>query len=135
MTAWYVAPKLKTAEQAAAEALWRQLPNEPAAEARLAPAAIQTSVEPTPEPPSGRNPAMALNELAQAGLLQAAGYDLLDQSGPSHQPTFTVVAWATFPDGRTIRADPVNASSKKIGQRAAADRLLGLLAQEGITRR
>ncbi len=28
-TAWYVAPKLKTAEHAAAKAALRQLPNEP----------------------------------------------------------------------------------------------------------
>jgi len=135
VTEWYVSPKLRTAEQAAAEALLLQLPNEPAVETQQAAATIQAPVEPTPEPPSGRNPAMVLNELTQAGLLQTTGFELLDQTGPSHQPTFTVVAWATVPDGRTIRTEPVNALSKKSGQRTAADRLLDRLVDEGITRR
>jgi ribonuclease-3 len=82
---------------------------------------------------TGPNPAAALNELTQAGLLQANGYELLDQSGPSHQPTFTTIAWATMSDGRTIRSEPISGSSKKSGQRAAAGRLLDLLVQEGIT--
>jgi len=130
-----VSPKLKTAEQAAAEAILQQLPNDPGVETQQAAAAIRTPVELTPEPPSGRNPATVLNELTQAGLLQTTGYELLDQTGPSHQPTFTVVAWATVPDGRTIRAEPISALSKKSGQRAAADRLLDLLVHEVITRR
>jgi dsRNA-specific ribonuclease len=136
VTAWYVAPKLKIAEHAAADAVLQQLLDPPGAEARPTPtpAAIPTWVEPKSELPSGRNPMMAVNELMQAGLLLATGYELLDPTGPSHQPTFTVVAWATFADGRTVRAEPVNASSKKFGQRAAADRLLALLVQEGITR-
>jgi len=72
---------------------------------------------------------------AHAGLLQANGYELLDQRGPSHQPTFTTIAWATLSDGRTIRSEPISGSSKKSGQRAAAGRLLDLLVQEGITGR
>ena len=113
----------------------RQLPDEPAEEAQQTPAATAEPAEVALEPSSGRNAAMVLNELAQVGLLQAFGYDLLDQTGPSHQPTFATVAWATIPDGRTLRTEPINASSKKSGQRAAADRLLGLLVDEGITRR
>jgi len=134
-TVWYVAPKLKTAEQAAAEAVLQQLPSEPAAETRQDAQLIEPPVEPTPEAPSGRNAAMVLNELAQVGLLQATGYELLDETGPSHQPTFSIVAWATLPDSRTVRTEPSNASSKKSGQQAAADRLLDLLVHEGITRR
>jgi dsRNA-specific ribonuclease len=134
-TAWFVAAKLKNAEQAAAEAMLQQLPNGPTLETQQAAADLPTPVDLAPQPASGRNPATALNELTQAGLLQATGYELLDQSGPSHQPTFAIVAWATSPDGRTVRTEPINAPSKKSGQRAAADRLLDLLAQEGITRR
>jgi dsRNA-specific ribonuclease len=78
---------------------------------------------------------MVLNELTQAGLIQASGHDLIDQTGPSHQPSFTVVAWATVPDGRTLRTEPASASSKKSAQRAAADRLVDMLVREGITRR
>lgn len=133
VTTWYVAPKLKTAEHAAAEAVLQQLPSEPPAETQQATPPGDLSVEAAPAP-SGRNAAMVLNELTQVGLLQATGYELLDETGPSHQPTFTLVAWATLPDNRTVRTEPVNASSKKAGQRAAADRLLDLLVREGITR-
>jgi dsRNA-specific ribonuclease len=135
VTAWYVAAKLKTAEQAAAEAILQQVPNESAEQSRQPTATVEKPLESSPEPPSGRNPAMVLNELSQAGLVQATGYELIDQTGPSHQPTFSTVAWATIPDGRTLRTEPVTASSKKSGQRAAADRLLDLLVHEGITRR
>jgi Cft2 family RNA processing exonuclease/dsRNA-specific ribonuclease len=135
VTGWYVAPKLKTAEQAAAEAVLQQLPTDPPSEPIPAASAVPTEGEATSQPPSGRNPASTLNELVQAGLLRAVGYDLLDQSGPSHQPTFTMVAWATLPDGRTLRTEPVNAPSKKSSQRSAADCLLDLLVQEGVTRR
>jgi dsRNA-specific ribonuclease len=134
-TAWYEAAKLKTAEQAAAEAILPRLPAEPTSETGPSAVAIPEPVDFTPEPASGRNPVAALNELTQAGLLQANGYELLDPSGPSHQPTFTAVAWATIPDGRTIRSEPISGSSKKAGQRAAAGRLLDLLVQEGITGR
>ncbi len=134
-TSWHVSPKLKIAEQAAAEAILQKLPEKPPAEVQPAAPASQTLAEPAPEPPSGRNSAMILNELTQAGLLQAIGHEMLDQTGPSHQPTFTVVGWATTPDGRTLRTEPTNASSKKSAQRTAADRLLELLVDEGITRR
>jgi dsRNA-specific ribonuclease len=78
---------------------------------------------------------MVLNELCQVGLLQAVGYDVLDQTGPSHQPTFAIVAWAQTSAGDMIRAEPVHAPSKKSGQREAADRLLDLLVANGLTRR
>ncbi len=128
---WYVAPKLKTAEHAAAEAVLKQLPGEPEAEPSLAAPATQSATE----PPAGPNPVSAINELRQAGLLEAAGYDLLDQKGPSHQPTFVMTAWAKTPDGGTLRSEPTGAPSKKAAQTAAAERLLLLLVAEGITRR
>jgi dsRNA-specific ribonuclease len=128
-TAWYGAAKLKAGEQAAAEAILqllqrRQTTRRPQPPSKTAP----------PSLPVNRNAAMLLNELTQAGVLQATGYDVVDQSGPSHQPTFTVVAWATTAAGQTLRTEAVCASSKKSAQRTAADQLLDLLAQEGITR-
>jgi Cft2 family RNA processing exonuclease/dsRNA-specific ribonuclease len=130
-TPWYAAAKLKTAEQAAAEAVWERLPAEVPPVEVPAPVA---GAEPL-GPPAGQNPAGTLNELTQAGLLQASGYEPLDQAGPSHQPTFTVVAWATAADGRTVRSEPTSGASKKSAQRAAAGRLLDLLVQQGITGR
>lgn len=134
-TSWYEAPKLKTAEHAAAEAVLQQLPAEPVVETPPAIPAAQTPVEPAPVSPSGPNPVAVLNELRQAGLLEAAGYDLLDQAGPSHRPTFVMVAWARLPDGRTLQSEPTSAPSKKAAQTASADRLLTVLVGEGITRR
>ena len=127
-TAWYGAAKLKAGEQAAAEAILEIL------QGRQTVTQQQSPSENAPQSPAGnRNAAMRLNELTQAGILQATGYEVLDQSGPSHQPTFAVVAWATTPAGQTWRTEPVCASSKKSAQRAAADQLLDLLAQEGMT--
>jgi dsRNA-specific ribonuclease len=135
LTPWFDAPKLKLGEQAAAEALLQRLPT-------VSPPSVLSDSMPrppaTPPPTSenlGRNPAMDIHELCQAGVLQAAGYEVLDPTGPSHQPSFSVVGWATTPDGRTIRTEPVVAPAKKAGQRLAADRLLDLLVQAGLSRR
>jgi dsRNA-specific ribonuclease len=78
---------------------------------------------------------MVLNELKQVGILQSFGYEVASQDGPSHQPVFSIVGWATTPDGRTWRTAPVCASSKKLGQRSAAESLLDVLVEQGITRR
>ncbi|MFO7905705.1 MAG: MBL fold metallo-hydrolase [Pirellulaceae bacterium] len=135
VTSWYDAPKLKTVEQAAAEALLQQLPDEPATQPQ--PPAATGAPEPVTdsETKGSSNAAIALNELRQAGILQASGYETLDQTGPSHQPTFTIVAWATTPEGKTIRCDPVSGCSKKSAQRAAAAHLLNRLVAQGITGR
>ncbi|MBM4090660.1 MAG: MBL fold metallo-hydrolase [Planctomycetes bacterium] len=135
VTDWHVAAKLKMAEQAASEQLLQRLPNlSVGAPQQLAapPATVAAAVA---GPADGPNPMAIINELVQAGLVQASGYEFLDQTGPSHQPTFTIVAWARIADGRTVRTQPIGAPSKKSGQRAAADRLLDLLVSEGITRR
>ena len=130
---WYVAQKLKTAEQAAAEAILEQLPAEPVAEA---PSPVSPATPPASNgEPQGRNAAMALNELTQAGLIASNGYELVGQSGPSHQPTFVTVAWAKTLEGRTLQSEPVGAPSKKAAQHAAAGHLLELLVAEGITGR
>jgi dsRNA-specific ribonuclease len=136
VTPWYDAAKPKLGEQAAAEAMLHQLPDEPVAAQSQSQAAPQAPVQMMPPVDSGgRNPAMALNELCQVGILQAAGYEVLDQTGPSHQPTFSVVAWATTPDGTTFRTDPIQAPSKKSGQRLAAEQLFDLLVTAGLSRR
>ncbi len=134
-TVWYDGSKLKVCEQAAAEAMLRQLPQELPAPTLPEAAVVHAPQESAAQPPSGRNAAMVLNELCQVGLLQAVGYDVLDQTGPSHQPTFAIVAWAKTSAGDMIRAEPVHAPSKKSGQREAADRLLDLLVANGLTRR
>jgi Cft2 family RNA processing exonuclease/dsRNA-specific ribonuclease len=127
-SAWYLAATLKAVEQAAAEELLKSLPDLPAS-----PQAAVASIEPEPKG-IGAEAAMVLNELKQVGVLKSFGYDVVDQLGPSHQPVFSVIAWSTTTDGQTWRAAPVQASSKKSAQRAAAAALLDLLVQHGITR-
>jgi Cft2 family RNA processing exonuclease/dsRNA-specific ribonuclease len=128
-SAWYLAATLKAAEQAAAEAMLKILGS--------GPDSCQGGVPPKePEQQGcGLNAAMVLNELKQVGILQSFGYEVTDQDGPSHQPVFSIVARATTPDGRTWRTAPVCASSKKSGQRSAAENLLDLLVEHGVTRR
>ena len=36
---------------------------------------------------------MRLNELRQVGVIDDFGYELLERSGPSHQPIFVMGAW------------------------------------------
>jgi Cft2 family RNA processing exonuclease/dsRNA-specific ribonuclease len=132
---WFVSPKLKIAEQAAAESLLGQLPDAPHSGSLPATPAAAPSIAGVPSPPVVQNPLVALNELVQAGLLKSSGNELLGQSGPSHQPRFSVVAWAVFSDGTTIRGEPVEGPSKKSAQTAAAGSLLEVLVERGITRR
>ncbi|MGO8748618.1 MAG: putative dsRNA-binding protein [Thermoguttaceae bacterium] len=128
-SAWYLAATLKAAEQAAAEDMLKILRS--------------GSVGGPDDVPSGEperqgcelNAAMVLNELKQVGVLQSLGYEVASQDGPSHQPVFSIVAWTTTPDGRTWRSAAVSASSKKSGQRSAAESLLDVLVEHGITRR
>ena len=129
-SAWHVAATLKAAEQAAAEELLNAAGSMPAGDGDEVPP--QQDLE---QPKSELNAAMALNELEQTGVLQAFGYEVVDAGGPSHLPVFTIVAWALLPGGETVRGDAVRASSKKAGQRSAADALLDLLVEQGITRR
>jgi len=127
-SAWYVAATLKAAEQASAEEMLEILPSPPAGD--------QDTVSPV-VPESSKcesNAAMALNELKQVGILQSFGYEVVQEGGPSHQPVFSIVAWTTTHDGQTWRAAAVRASSKKSGQRLAAESLLEMLVDQGITR-
>ena len=128
-SAWYLAATLKAAEQAAAEEILTTLRSGADSDRD-----DLSSREPE-QPRCESNAAMVLNELKQIGVLQSFGYEVASQDGPSHQPVFSIVGWATTPDGRTWRNAPVCASSKKSGQRSAADRLLDLLVEQGITRR
>ena len=136
-SAWHLVVTLKAAEQAAAEAVLEEILRSRPADGRnevVSGTTVPEAGTPAPEE-SERNAAMVLNELKQAGLLQASGYDVVPEGGPSHQPVFATVAWASTPDGQTWRTDPVRASSKKSAQRSAAASLLDILVAHGITGR
>jgi Cft2 family RNA processing exonuclease/dsRNA-specific ribonuclease len=128
-SAWHLAATLKAAEQAAAEDVLKVLGNRPAGE--------QDNVSFGDPEQQGceLNAAMVLNELKQAGILQSFGYEVVNEEGPSHQPVFSIVAWTTTPDGQSWRTAPVRGASKKSGQRSAAEGLLALLVEHGVTRR
>ena len=126
---WYLAATLKGAEQAAAADVLKILGSRPASEQD------DVSFGATEQQGCGLNAAMVLNELKQVGILQSFGYEVVNENGPSHQPVFSIIAWTTTPDGQTWRTAPVRGSSKKSGQRSAAEGLLELLVEHGITRR
>jgi dsRNA-specific ribonuclease len=128
VSAWHNASTLKAAEQAAAEAVLTIL------QGRQTVGQEHGSCTPHESQASQRNAAARLNELKQAGVLQSVGYEIVQNDGPSHNPVFSMVASATAEGGRTWTTAPVRASSKKSGQRLAAESLLDLLVEQGITR-
>jgi Cft2 family RNA processing exonuclease/dsRNA-specific ribonuclease len=138
-TRWHEAPSLRVAEQAAAdEALGRvscgsssTAPAEPVLEPAGAarPDAVPLTTASRPEA------RMLLNELRQNGIVADFGYELRDHRGPSHQPIFVVVAWASVRDGSRLEGEPAEAPSKKAAQRDAAERLLDRLSEHGLVGR
>jgi ribonuclease III len=73
-----------------------------------------------------RDPKTALQEWAQARGLALPSYELVGTSGPDHALRFTVAAKVAGRDGATATA-----SSKRIAEARAAERLLERLAVEG----
>jgi dsRNA-specific ribonuclease len=64
--------------------------------------------------------------------LASFGYCLVAQGGPSHQPLFTVAAWAELPGGERLEGKAVEAPSKKAAERAAASERVAVLSDRGI---
>jgi len=113
---WFRTPRRKDGEQAAAEALLALLP----AEAGDGDAGTDAT--------ASANPRTVLNELVQHGHLVDCRVEIVAQRGPAHAPRFTAEASATLPDGVVVRAEPVEAASKRQALRGAAE---GLMAQLG----
>jgi dsRNA-specific ribonuclease len=122
---WYRARSLKIAEHAAAESVLALL------EGHCATPVEDKSVKPG-EQMSSVEPRMLLNEFSQVGEIAAFGYRLVAQGGPSHQPVFTVAAWADLPEGERIEGSAAQAASKKAAERAAASALVAALVERGI---
>ena len=66
-------------------------------------------------------------EVCGTRVVVDCGHELLDLAGPSHQPVFTMKAWAATSTGQRIETSPVQAPSKKAAQRLAAEHLLEVL--------
>lgn len=129
---WHAAGTRRIAEQAAAEALLKQLT--PERQEHTAAPTLAVALPTVDASTSSRNAPMRLNELKQAGLVKHFDYEIVQQTGPSHQPVFEIRGCVTMPDGQTWTTDPVHAPSKKSGQRIAADKILSLLIDREITR-
>ncbi|MBI5535672.1 MAG: MBL fold metallo-hydrolase [Deltaproteobacteria bacterium] len=135
-SAWYAALQLKTAEQAAAAEALTNLARLSSSSTDGDPKARPTSDAPAPCVPLPTREARALlNELRQVGIISDFGYRLEDRRGPSHQPVFAVIAWASLPDKSTIESDLAEAPSKKAAERDAAQRLVDRLADVGLVGR
>jgi dsRNA-specific ribonuclease len=66
--------------------------------------------------------------MRQVGFIEDFGYELVERSGPSHQPTFVVAAWAQKSGGDRVQTDKVSAAAKKSAERQAAQLLVDVLA-------
>jgi dsRNA-specific ribonuclease len=141
---WHAAGSLRLAEQAAADELLASLdgagdgagsaPDAPVASPVASPAAVPDGAPaPPPSAAAGRDARMVLNEMRQVGLLRDFGYALRGREGPSHQPVFTVAAWAVDPEGARIEGPDCDAPSRKAAERAAAEGLLAALGARGST--
>ena len=68
----------------------------------------------------------------QKGTIRDFGYEETGRTGPTHQPVFTMVAWAITLLDEKITGDPMQADSKKDAQRAAAEALVDRLVSFGL---
>lgn len=79
-------------------------------------------------PEVGGDPRMILNELRQKGRLREFGFTLVRTEGPPHAPMFHITGHIERNDGERLKAAPVAAPSKKMGERLIALRLVRMLA-------
>ena len=82
-------------------------------------------LEASPRPP--QDPKTALQEWAQGRHLELPNYEVIDQSGPDHAPKFLVRVAVAGQEPETGEG-----KSKRMAERAAADRLLDRLRAQGI---
>lgn len=107
-------------------------PSQPAPQVIPTSPSKTTELEPSESTPSlpkkqtfGQDPRAELNQYRQNGVLQDFGYHLLEVAGQSHQPLFTLKAWAFLsPEKGRIEGEKVQASSKKEAQLLAAQSLI-----------
>jgi dsRNA-specific ribonuclease len=134
VTAWYEASARKVAEQSAASELLERLKESP--EPRTSGVGDEKRETDSWGPEAGEggglDPRMELNELRQTGVIQDFGYEETERSGPSHQPVFTMTAWAILEDDEKITGGPVRADSKKAAQLAAAGALVDRMVAMGL---
>ncbi len=79
-------------------------------------------------PEVGGDPRMVLNELRQKGRLRDFGFAVVRTDGPPHAPVFHVGGHAERTNGERVKAEPIAAPSKKVGERLIALRLVRMLA-------
>jgi dsRNA-specific ribonuclease len=134
VTAWYEASARKVAEQSAASELLERLKESPEPGIKeIGDENRETdSWDSEAEQGGGLDPRMELNELRQTGVVRDFGYEEVERSGPSHQPVFTMTAWAILEDDEKITGDLVRADSKKAAQLAAAGALVDRMVTMGL---
>lgn len=77
------------------------------------------------------DPRMALNEIKQTRAGWDFGYELVDRSGPSHAPTFTMRGWFQDYEEDRVYTEPVIAESKKEAEKRCAALLMEAMERSG----
>jgi Cft2 family RNA processing exonuclease len=147
-TAWYLAPQLNDTEQAAYQEVsdllwaWKQgslpatapgAPPPPAAAApgALPPGAASGQPPTTPAdalPPRFRGePRGVLNHLRQTGMIGRYEIGLVEQRGPTHQPTF-VLSGSVEIAGDQVTSGPIEGRTRREAEAQVAARLVALAA-------
>jgi hypothetical protein len=92
------------------------------------PATAVTPPRPRPVPVDGRNPVTVLNELSQAGTITTPVWQV-EQSGPTHAPTFTTTVTTTCGDVALTGQGqaPAKGASRNDAAAQLVDALRGLI--------
>lgn len=80
---------------------------------------------------SQHDPRITLNELRQRRYILDYGYSMLDTTGPSHAPVFSIQAWAQIDDQTRTLSHPQHGISKKEAELRAARDLVEIIGRNG----
>ena len=133
-TACFVAPQKKLSEQAAAEAMLKLIKKSQLLE-KDSQAALELEKLKALEKlqkRQQRDPRVRLNEASLRHFIYDFGYGTPEISGPIHQLSFSLSAWAISSKAELIEGPKVQAAGKKDAQKLAADELLSVLFKRGL---
>ncbi len=93
---------------------------------------IKTLQSPSEERKIIGDPCSILNHLKQIGKIITFDLSQIEQTGPSHLPTFNIIGYLLLPNGKKLSTQQLEAHSKKEAQKLAAMHLIQLFNKETI---